>query len=389
MLKLMRARVVSADPLEIELEAAPGTAPGGGACPGDEAGGGSGREGEVRRAWSDPVLIGPCEVGDEVIVNTEALDLGLGSGGFDIVHVNLTRGLSGEGSREEHVMKLNYSPLQHAVETIERGVDAGATERPDGASAGTGGGPPPDRTESFAPVLAIGLHGHLAPAAWAVAETARQQGHEPPRIAYVQTGGGALPGSLSRDVTELGDRGLLAGHITAGPAYGGASEAITLVGAIDAAGAGDFDGVIAGPGPGILGSATAYGHGGMAALDVLHGALALGAPAVLCPRLSAADPRPRHRGLSHHTQAVLELLLDGVDLPLPEPAGDFNPEEAEDLVGRAGKGRHRITLEPVDLEGYARSGLPRRSMGRDLDEDPVFFAAPLAAGSRIAELIHR
>ena len=104
MLKLRRARVVSADPLEIELE-------------------GDGRPGGgIRRAWSDPVLIGPCEVGDELIVNTEALDLGLGSGGFDLVHVNLTRGLSAGGSETEHVMKLNYSPLQHPVGTIEREV---------------------------------------------------------------------------------------------------------------------------------------------------------------------------------------------------------------------------------------------------------------------------
>ena len=44
-----------------------------------------------------------------MIVNTEALDLGLGSGGFDLVHVNLTRGLDAGGSAESHVMKLNYS----------------------------------------------------------------------------------------------------------------------------------------------------------------------------------------------------------------------------------------------------------------------------------------
>ena len=30
-----------------------------------------------------------------MIVNVEARDLGLGSGGFDIVHCNLTRGLAG------------------------------------------------------------------------------------------------------------------------------------------------------------------------------------------------------------------------------------------------------------------------------------------------------
>ncbi len=40
---------------------------------------------------------GARELGDELIVNVEALDLGLGSGGFDVVHVNLTRGLDGDG----------------------------------------------------------------------------------------------------------------------------------------------------------------------------------------------------------------------------------------------------------------------------------------------------
>lgn len=338
----------------------------------------------ARRAWSDPVLVGPCEVGDELIVNTEALDQGLGSGGFDVVLVNLTRGLSAEGNPDEHVMKLNYSPLQHPVETIEREVD----ER-----EGTGGGAEPDSlapaVEDRAPVLAIGLHGHLAPASWAVAESAKRAGGSPPCIAYVQTGGGALPGALSRDVRELSDRGLIATHVTAGPAYGAPAEAITLVGALDAVTAGDFDGVIAGPGPGILGSATDYGHGGMAALDVLHAALALGAPSLLSPRLSAADPRPRHRNLSHHSRAVLGLLLAGVDVPLPETSDDLDLEAIEDLAVKLGDGRHRVTFERVDLGAYGESGLPRRSMGRDLEEDPDFFAAPLAAGARLGELIAR
>ncbi len=335
MLKLRRAVVVSADPLETEVE------------------------GERRRAWADESMIGVCKVGDEVVVNVEALDLGLGSGGFDIVHVNLTRGLAASGSDDEHVMKLNYSSLQHPVGTVERAVD---DERV--------------ASEPAVPVLAIGLHGHLAPAAWAAA-----QASEGARIGYVQTGGGALPGSRSRDVTELLDRGLLAGHVTAGPAYGGLDEAITLVGAIDAARGLGWDGMISGPGPGILGSATTYGHGGMAALDVIHCGLSLGAPVVLSPRMSSGDPRPRHQGLSHHSRAVLALALGTVNLPLPSGR--------EDLAGPAadlGPG-HAVTMEEVDLAGYGSSGLPRRTMGRDLEEDPDFFGGPLAAGLRLAALI--
>lgn len=328
MLKLRRGTVASADPLEVRLE--------------DPE--------EVRPAWADESMVGPCEPGDSVIVNVEAVDLGLGSGGFDVVHVNLTRGLSAQGSQAEHVMKLNYTSLQHPVGTIER-------------PSGTG-------RSTAVPVLAIGLHGHLAPAAWA-AGTAGAEG-----IGYIQTGGGALPGSLSRDVAELLERGLLAGHITAGPAYGGSEEAITLIGALDAASSLGWQAVIAGPGPGILGSATALGHGGMAALDVIHAGLALDAPVLLSPRLSASDPRPRHRGLSHHSRTVLELALGPVELPVPSICLDLLPEGLEGVV----------PVE-VDLEAYGKSGLPRRTMGRDLDQDQPFFAGPLAAGHRLAELI--
>lgn len=344
MLKLRRGTVVTAHPLVVLVD------------------------GAERRAWADEAMVGPCEAGDEVVVNTEALDIGLGSGGFDIVHVNLTRGLGAGGAEGEHVMKLNYTSMQHPVASIERPVsdDDGGDATP--APAGI-------------PVLAIGLHGHLAPAAWAVAETAGES-EAAIRVAYVQTGGGALPGSFSRDVQELRRRGLVVEHVTAGPAYGGQSEAISLIGALDAAGARGWDAVIAGPGPGILGSGTVYGHGGMMALDVLHAAISLGMPAVLSPRLSKGDPRPRHQGLSHHTEAVLALALGEIEVPLPDGLEDL----AFHIAGLDG-GQRKVTLRPVDTDAYATSGLSRRSMGRDLEEDPIFFAAPLAAGRRLAELV--
>jgi hypothetical protein len=346
MLKLRRGTVAATGPLEVRVGE------------------------QTRPAWADCSLVGPCEVGDEVVVNTEALDLGLGSGGFDVVVVNLTRGLNAPGSEGEHVMKLNYSPLQHPVRTIEREVpedDAIRRAR---------------ETPNAVPVLAIGLHGHLAPAAWACA--ARRAGDGRPRacVGYIQTVGGALPGALSRDVQGMLESGLLAGHITAGASYGGRHEAITLVGAIDAAGPLGWDAAIVGPGPGILGSATTYGHGGMVALDAAHAGLSLGAPVALSPRLSSSDPRPRHRGISHHSRSVMRLLLGGVDLPLPEGS-----EELATVVEREGEGRHRVTIEPVDLDGYLASGLPTRTMGRDLAQDPEFFAGPLAAGARLAALI--
>jgi Protein of unknown function (DUF3866) len=326
-LKLRRGVVVSAEPLLVEVE------------------------GEGRPAWADKVLLGEVEEGDEVVVNVAARDLDLGSGGFDVVHVNLTRGLAGGGEGGAHVMKLNYTSLQHPVEPVE--------ERGSGGRA--------------LPVLVLPLHGHLAPAAWAAAQTAAGM-----RVGYVQTAGGALPGSLSRDVKQLRERDLLAGHITAAPAYGGEHEAISTVGAVDAVAELGWDAALVGPGPGIIGSDTAFGHGGMAALDSAHAALSLGCSTVLSPRLSSSDPRERHRALSHHTRAVLDLLLAPVDVAIPEG----EPRIAEEL----GHFEHPIHLTPADLNGYAASNLPARTMGRSLVEDPLFFAAPLAAGTHLARV---
>lgn len=210
----------------------------------------------------------------------------------------------------------------------------------------------------------------------------------------------ALPASLSCDVEALREQGLLCGHITAGASYGGEAEAISVIGALDAAAhALDWDAVIAGPGPGILGSETRYGHGGTAALDTAHAALAAGLATLCSPRLSSSDPRPRHRGLSHHTESMLEVLLAPVRIPVPEvgvegwplldedvqPAPDSAEPQAalDDLIEVAG-GTHDIAVQEVDLRGYAASGLPASTMGRSLAQDPLFFAAPLAAGAALA-----
>jgi hypothetical protein len=199
------------------------------------------------------------------------------------------------------------------------------------------------------------------------------------RLGYVQTGGGALPGSYSRDVAVLRERELLAGHITAAPSYGGELEAISVAGAIDAAvNSLAWDAVLVAPGPGIIGSETRLGHGGMAALESAHSALALGLPVLLAPRLSSADPRERHRPVSHHTMTVLRMLLGAVEIPVPAGNAVVTARLAD-----AAAWRHRIHEASADLEGYAAAGLPARVMGRGLEEDPLFFAAALAAGAAL------
>ncbi|HEU4658855.1 MAG TPA: DUF3866 family protein [Capillimicrobium sp.] len=302
-------------------------------------------ETELGRAWSDPALHPPPAPGDEVVVNVQARELGLGSGGYDVVVANLTRGLEHTPLGEAHVMKLNYTPLQHAVQPADGSIAAAR-------AAGT-------------PVAVFPLHGHLPALAWGL-----QQAAPGTRLGYVQTAGGALPGRLSNAVAELRERGWLDHHVTAGPAYGGEHEAITTAGAICSAIEAGCDAVVCGPGPGILGSGTELGHGGMVALDSAHAALALGLPTLLVARLSGADPRERHRGISHHTRTVLELLLAPVTVALPrgeQPADD----------------RHDWRTADGSLDGFP---WPLRTMGR---EDPRFFAAAAAAGRTLAAMITR
>jgi hypothetical protein len=338
-LKLRRGVIVSAAPLEVEVK------------------------GERRRAWADEVLVGEMREGDEVVVNTAALDLNLGSGGFDVVHVNLTRGLESGAEGHAHVMKLNYTSLQHPVDPVDR--PNSRFEMHDKGAKGT---------TRLIPVAVLPLHGHLAPAAWAVAQTAPGL-----RVGYVQTGGGALPGSFSRDVKQLRERDLLCGHVTAAPSYGGEHESLGTIGALDAA-ASDlgWDAILIGPGPGIIGSDTAYGHGGISALANAHAALALGLPTLISPRLSSSDPRDRHRGLSHHTRTVLQLLLSPVEVPIPE--GELEVAEALEAFP------HRMQQVSADLNGYAAAALPKSTMGRSLQDDPLFFKAALASGTYLARV---
>lgn len=372
MLKLRRAIVAGAEQapakeqrLLVELADAPGV---------------------QRAAIADVALVGRAELGDELIVNVQALDLGLGSGGFDVVHVNLTRGLSAPGTSDAHVMKLNYTSLQHAVAPVE-------DERL--------------QLPLRRPVAVLALHGQLAAVSWAFA-----QGAPGAKLGYVQTEGGALSGGHSRTVGELRERGLLAGHLTAGQSFGGEGEAITTAGALHhGLRALGWDAAICGPGPGIVGSASALGHGGMSALDSAHAALALGARTLLVARMSSGDERERHRGISHHSLTVLDLLLEPVTVALPagmrSPVGSDLRAGLGAIFGGADTARPALALDverpiterparitrhdwrraTVDLPGYAACGLPAKTMGRTIAQDPLFFGAALAGGSALAEMV--
>jgi hypothetical protein len=288
-----------------------------------------------------PRLTGPVEVGDEVLVNVQARELGLGSGGFDVLYANLTRGLELPADEDAHVVKLPYTPLQAAVRHAEE------SEPLAGTLAGR-------------PVVCCTLHSQLAPVCAGLGAGLR--------VAYVQLPGGALPVSLSDAVRSLQERGLLEVAVAVGACVDGDVHCVSTASALAwAAGAG-FDAIVCGIGPGIVGTGSHLGHGGLAAAETANAVSALGGRPILAARISDADARERHRGVSHHTRAALELCLGSVTVALPR--GLARP----DWLVRAG--------EEIDVTGWQEAcvGLPLSHMGRGPDDDPWFFASAFAAG---------
>ena len=182
-----------------------------------------------------PRLTGAVEVGDDVLVNVQARELGLGSGGFDVLHANLTRGLDLRPAPDAHVMTLPYTPVQAAVRFVEE--DGELAESLDGM-----------------PVVCCSLHSQVVPAAAGVGEGVR--------VAYVQLAGGALPVALSDSVRALKSRGLVETAIAAGASVGGDVQAVGVASALAWAAAQGFDVAICSIGPGIVGTGSPLGHGG-------------------------------------------------------------------------------------------------------------------------------
>ncbi len=281
-------------------------------------------------------LIGPVEVGDRVVMNTTAVELGLGTGGSHVVHWNLSRGdQAWSETGPGHIMKLRYTSLQ---------VDAGAGEEAVGDAL-------PERIDGL-PVVACGLHSQV-PCVAVVVRHLRPD----TRIAYVMTDGGSLPIALSDMVHDLRAGGFVDLTITAGHAFGGDVEAVNLHSALALAKHHGADVVIAGIGPGVVGTGTKLGHTGLDVVGIVDAAAALGGIPIVAVRFSDADGRERHRGPSHHTMTAIELAA-----------------------------RQLAVVSPDDVDGpdvgalLAAAGLRVTTMGRGPAEDPAFFQWSGAAG---------
>jgi hypothetical protein len=202
---------------------------------------------------------------------------------------------------------------------------------------------------------------------------------------------GALPLAFSRSVAELRAAGLLAGTVTVGQSFGGDLEAVTVhSGLLAAKLALGADLVVVTQGPGNLGTGTRWGFSGVSAGEVVNAAAVLRGRPVGALRISGADPRARHRGVSHHSlTAYGRVALCRCDIAVPDFGGEPDLAGLIRAEDRAQLARHRLV--DVRLDGLrsvlADSPVRLSSMGRGLEADPGYFLAAAAAGRHAVGLL--
>jgi hypothetical protein len=337
---------------------------------------------EPSACLAHPDLVGPVRPGDEVLLNTSAVWLGLGTGGLHLVVAVLTSSPAmtedsaagaSAGATGGRIMKLRYAPHQVPVRSVEEPVGPHRAALEDADDLGG------------MPVVWVPLHSMVATAAaGAVAAGAG-------RVAHVMTDGASLAGPLSRLAATLRARGLLASTITTGQAFGGDLEAVTvhsgLLAARHVVGA---DVAIVADGPGNTGTATRWGSTAVASAAALNAVAALDGRPVAALRISFADPRPRHQVVSHHSLTALgRVVLTPVHVAVPAIDDDERRSAVWRALTDAGlETRHQLVevIGGPALDLLARSGIEVESMGRGPGEDPELFLAGGAAGVLAARM---
>jgi hypothetical protein len=337
------------------------------------------------KALAYPELTGAPVPGDQVLLNTGALDLGLGTGGYALV-VAIPDRLPPDPQGPGHLVKARYTPLQATVLGADEQGSVHHATLAEADSLDGIGVVIADLHSALPAVLAAFYSESFARARCVAGQPDQASGR--PRVAYVMLDGGALPAWFSRTVSILADQGWLAGTITVGQAFGGDLEAVTLHSGLLAArhvlGA---ELIVVAQGPGNLGTGTRWGFSGVASGEAVNAAAVLGGQPIASLRISEADPRPRHRGISHHSlTAYGRVALARADLVVPDLPGKFGATVAEAAKPLAD--RHNLVTVSVDglREVLADSPVPLSTMGRNLDQDLAYFLSAAAAGRHAATL---
>lgn len=330
-------------------------------------------EGREEKCISYPGMTGELVPGDRVLLNTTAESLRLGSGGY---HYVIAR-IDSEGHRMEpgggHIMKLRYTPLQIKVLSVEEEDSPYRRQMLETDSLGG------------IPVLVATLHSMLVPLCLQLREYGL-------KTAYVMTDGAALPLAFSRNVDWLKGQGLIAGSVTCGHAFGGDLEAVNVYSGLLAARAvWRPDIIVVAMGPGIVGTGTRWGFTGVEQGEILNAVETLHGVPVAVPRISFADSRQRHRGISHHTLTVLSRVCRvGAVVPLPK----LEPEKMNFILEQLRVenlfDRLQICVEANHdiISLLKQSPIEISTMGRGVEQEEEFFLA-LGAAAQTARRLHR
>ena len=338
-----------------------------------------GREGalNVRPALVYTKLTGEVALGDKVLINTTGFDLDLGTGGFDIVIAKAPKSEDSpyetmyETEHEGKIMKLRYTPLQKEVCSIE----SQESEFHELLKSQT--------SIEGMPVVCCSLHSQV----FAVAQAIKTQSKDC-KIAYIMTDEASLLADLSENLKYARAHDLIDTCITCGQAYGGDYETVNLHSALLVAHhALKADICIVGVGPGITGTDTTFGHGGIAQGEAINAVNAVRGTAIACLRMSSEDERERHQGISHHSLSALSRIALApcaiaipADLALSKDDESYFNKRIDAQLREGGilTIHRRFNVESYPVEDF---GLKLTSMGRSKETDPVFFMACYAAGA--------
>jgi hypothetical protein len=306
------------------------------------------------KAFNVPQTTGLLIAGDEVMVNTTAVDRQLGTGGYHIVSANLSADNISTRSHG-HIMKLRYTGLQ---------VDTGATVE-DSPEIGN------KTSIEGTPVIVCGLHSQIVPAITYLKQT------EPNiNIVFCMSDGAALPISISKLIHSLKDKQLISNTVTFNHAFGGDYESINIYSALLVAKYKcNADVIVVSMGPGIVGTNTKFDFSGMENNYFLKAVDDLGGAPIYMLRGSLADARPRHQVLSHHSKTILEYSNQKVLISMPEAI-------IEKMKEHLPKNKN-LEIFPVKIPKLddVLQGFPKLStMGRNYKDDPLIFEYSLASG---------
>jgi hypothetical protein len=330
-------------------------------------------DGEANKAIGYKLLVGGIKEGVTVLCNRTAVFLGLGTGGVDFILTNLTEPRFFRSAHQGHIMKLRYTPLQFAVNTVEEGSAFQHIFNEETSLQGF-------------PVVVGSLHSMVAPAALGIFSAGIKL-----KCVYIMSDGGCLPIDFSQTIKKLKAAGLIAATITYGHAFGGDYEAVNIYSALLAAKyCLKADLAIVAMGPGIVGTGTLWGHTGIEQGEIANAVLSLDGKPIIVPRLTFADQRDRHFGISHHTLTVLKRVCSAqATVVLPNLPAEKHQVVMAKIKEKEIFAKHHFVTRDVkqalDLAGQFE--LPLTTMGRGIDQESQYFAAAAAAGIFAAELV--